>query len=135
MGSNCKHNKKVLKEKYSGEQCKSHWNDKLNPAIKHGEWTSEEDKTIIDWVDNNGCGGWAKLAEKWPERTGKQCQQRWSQTLRFRSDVPPVQVAAQPAQAAPRQAVLRLPVPIAQQQTAVQQVVSAQAPNVPPVRK
>jgi hypothetical protein len=94
---------KNLNEKYSREQCRSHWDDKLNPAIKRVEWTPEEDKIIIAWVKKYN-ENWKELAEKYPERTCKQYRLRWDQALRFCLDVSPVQVAAQPTIPAPQAA-------------------------------
>lgn len=30
-----------------GKQCRERWHNHLNPAIKHGQWTREEDEVIV----------------------------------------------------------------------------------------
>lgn len=30
-----------------GKQCRERWHNHLNPAIKHGNWTREEDEVVV----------------------------------------------------------------------------------------
>jgi hypothetical protein len=42
-----------------------------------GSWTLEEDKAIIDFVNENDPRNGVKLAELLPGRIGKQCHESW----------------------------------------------------------
>lgn len=41
----------------TAKQCHNRWYDCLNPTIRKGNWTSEEDKIILD--------GYAEIGSKW----------------------------------------------------------------------
>ena len=56
-----------------GKQCRERWHNHLNPAIKHGQWTREEDEVIVRFHRAHGnqvgvyenvavFGGWASDA-------------------------------------------------------------------------
>jgi hypothetical protein len=62
-------------------QCRQHWSKVLDPDISHAPWTSAEDQIIIDFVEKNGPGDWAKLAKRLLGRTDQQCQKRWFKDL------------------------------------------------------
>ena len=57
------------------------WEKVINPNLVKGSWRREEDETIIDWVNKNGPSNWTKLAELLPGRIGKQCRERWHNSL------------------------------------------------------
>jgi hypothetical protein len=57
------------------------WSVLRNPAFVKGSWTREEDEFIIHWVATNGPANWTKLAEGLPGRIGKQCRERWHNSL------------------------------------------------------
>ena len=40
-------------------------------------WTLEEDKQLLQWVQEHGAKDWRLLAEKLPGRDRMQCRQRW----------------------------------------------------------
>lgn len=61
-------------------QCADRWELKLNPDIKMGNWTPEEDKVITDWVAKYGLK-WVDLAKEMPGRTRKNCRGRWHNCL------------------------------------------------------
>lgn len=48
----------------------------INPTIKKGHWTNEEDKQVADLVQNHG-KNWALIASLVKYRTGKQIRQRY----------------------------------------------------------
>ena len=50
-------------------------------AIVNGSWTREEDEKVIEWVKEHGPTSWTKLAETIPGRIGKQCRERWHNSL------------------------------------------------------
>ena len=49
--------------------------------IVNGSWTREEDEKVIEWVKEHGATSWTKLAETIPGRIGKQCRERWHNSL------------------------------------------------------
>jgi Myb-like DNA-binding protein FlbD len=49
--------------------------------IINGSWTREEDEKVIQWVKEHGATSWTKLAETIPGRIGKQCRERWHNSL------------------------------------------------------
>ena len=58
-------------------QCERRWNSHLNPSINKGEWTKEEDRTIIELQKNWG-NKWAKIARELSGRTNYAVMNRWS---------------------------------------------------------
>ncbi|GKV18945.1 hypothetical protein SLEP1_g29256 [Rubroshorea leprosula] len=47
-----------------------------------GQWTVEEDKLLIQLVDQYGLRKWSHIAQMLPGRIGKQCRERWHNHLR-----------------------------------------------------
>ena len=62
-------------------QILARWEKVVNPDLVKGSWTRDEDETIIAWVRSKGPTKWTKLAEKLPGRIGKQCRERWHNSL------------------------------------------------------
>ncbi|KAG0172576.1 Myb-like DNA-binding domain protein [Apophysomyces sp. BC1034] len=72
-------------------QCSTRWLGALNPHILKGRWTEQEDAILKFAVMEysgipDGEGGfqpipWNKIAERIPNRTGIQCQARWTEAL------------------------------------------------------
>jgi hypothetical protein len=46
-----------------------------------GSWKTEEDVVIINWVANHGARNWTGLSAQLPGRRGKQCRERWMNSL------------------------------------------------------
>mmetsp|Transcript_6150 Transcript_6150/g.10262 ORF Transcript_6150/g.10262 Transcript_6150/m.10262 type:complete len:253 (+) Transcript_6150:70-828(+) len=44
-------------------------------------WSVEEDETLKVLVETHGTGNWTLIAQSLPERTGKQCRERWHNHL------------------------------------------------------
>jgi hypothetical protein len=72
----------------TGKQCKARWEFALDPAVASGEWTEEEDASLVELVrDRKGepitLSGWAAIAnaKAGGKRTNKQCKRRWTKTL------------------------------------------------------
>jgi Myb-like DNA-binding domain len=40
-------------------------------------WTIEEDEMLKNLIVEHGTSNWTKVGESFPERTGKQCRERW----------------------------------------------------------
>jgi hypothetical protein len=63
-------------------QCAHRFQKVLNPTLKKGAWTNEEDLLLTDAVNKHGSGKWSRIAEAVPGRNGKQCRERWQNHLR-----------------------------------------------------
>ncbi|KAK8093367.1 hypothetical protein PG997_000052 [Apiospora hydei] len=46
----------------NGEQCAKRWNDHVNPALEHGPWSADEDKSLLDLVALHG-HNWKLMAD------------------------------------------------------------------------
>ncbi|GAB5587154.1 hypothetical protein Unana1_02054 [Umbelopsis nana] len=72
-------------------QCSTRWLGALNPNIYKGRWTQHEDavlryavqeySNIPDGEDGAQPIPWNKIAQRIPNRTGIQCQARWTEAL------------------------------------------------------
>lgn len=58
-------------------QCLHRWQKVLQPGLKKGPWTAEEDSTITRLVAEVGANKWSYIAKHLPGRIGKQCRERW----------------------------------------------------------
>lgn len=58
-------------------QCLHRWQKVLQPGLKKGPWTAEEDRTICCLVEKLGANKWSLIAKQLPGRIGKQCRERW----------------------------------------------------------
>lgn len=65
----------------TAQQLYDHWSKVINPELVKGSWTSKEDKMIIEWVEVHGPRSWSTLAASMPGRLGKQCRERWVNSL------------------------------------------------------
>ena len=63
------------------QQVSDRWNKVLNPDLIKGSWSPEEDAKIIQWVSEKGPKNWSALASYLPGRLGKQCRERWINSL------------------------------------------------------
>ncbi|KAG5039570.1 Transcription factor MYB98 [Glycine soja] len=50
--------------------------------IVKGQWTSDEDRLLIQLVEQFGVRKWSHIAQALPGRIGKQCRERWHNHLR-----------------------------------------------------
>ncbi|GAN10322.1 homeodomain-like protein [Mucor ambiguus] len=72
-------------------QCSTRWLGALNPNIHKGRWTENEDAilrySVLEYASVTDSEGrvqpipWNKIAERIPNRTGIQCQARWTEAL------------------------------------------------------
>lgn len=60
-------------------QCKGRWSKALRPGLKVGEWTEEEDKTILQ-LHSDGLR-WSAIAEHMPGRIGEHIRERYINVL------------------------------------------------------
>ena len=63
------------------QQVADRWNKVLNPELVKGSWSPAEDAFIIQWVKEHGGRNWSTLASNLPGRLGKQCRERWVNSL------------------------------------------------------
>lgn len=60
----------------TGTQCLERWGNSLDPKLKFGKWTKEEDAKLREAMKEHGhC--WSKVASCMPGRTDNQCSRRW----------------------------------------------------------
>lgn len=62
-------------------QCLHRWNKVLKPGLVKGPWTLEEDTALTQWVCQEGPTKWSKCSTLIPGRSGKQCRERWMNSL------------------------------------------------------
>lgn len=69
-------------------QCQRHWENRLSPDIKRGQWTDQEDDALISLVDRETAKGFGILEIPFddmklviPGRTLKQIRERWRSNL------------------------------------------------------
>lgn len=66
----------------TGSDVSHRWNSVLNPILIKGNWTPEEDLTIIRWAKQHGPAKWTLLQNTHlPHRCGKQIRERWVNIL------------------------------------------------------
>lgn len=58
-------------------QAAHRWQKVLDPKLRKGAWTDEEDSQLQRAVEELGEGHWSRVAERVSTRNGKQCRERW----------------------------------------------------------
>ena len=54
----------------SAKQCREHWNCYLNPTLKKGPWSMEEDVQLLELIrSNNGEKKWSEIVYSFEGRT------------------------------------------------------------------
>ncbi|ORX54131.1 hypothetical protein DM01DRAFT_1407628 [Hesseltinella vesiculosa] len=65
-------------------QCSTRWLGALNPNVHKGRWAPEEDEILTEAVQkysHKSVLPWNRIAQQIPNRTGIQCQARWTEAL------------------------------------------------------
>ncbi|KAK8981396.1 hypothetical protein V6N11_027818 [Hibiscus sabdariffa] len=60
----------------------SSWKGRKKSNGVKGQWTMEEDRLLIQLVEQYGVRKWSHIAQMLPGRIGKQCRERWHNHLR-----------------------------------------------------
>ncbi|KAG0246575.1 hypothetical protein B0O80DRAFT_169705 [Mortierella sp. GBAus27b] len=64
----------------TNKNCRKRWFHSLDPRLKKGGWTEEEDQLLRMGVQKFR-GQWSKIAERIQGRTDDQCAKRWRESL------------------------------------------------------
>ena len=57
-------------------QCRERWNNYLDPTLKTGPWTEEEDQILLEGFARHG-SSWSELAKLLPGRNQTKVRDRW----------------------------------------------------------
>ncbi|KAL4462109.1 hypothetical protein ABPG74_000954 [Tetrahymena malaccensis] len=75
------YNSSASKTFRKGKQCRERWNNHLDPDMKRGQWTDEEDLHLLQLSFENG-SKWSYIAKELKERTENAVKNRYKSLLR-----------------------------------------------------
>ncbi len=92
-------------QKRTGKQCRERWHNQLDPGIKKGNWTLEEDELIRRAVNGSYEKRWADISRQVfkGKRSDNDIKNRWYSRLRTRID--PSLIVEKPVQEKPKKPV------------------------------
>ncbi|CAI0398598.1 unnamed protein product [Linum tenue] len=61
---------------------KKTWKGRKKNNVVKGQWTVDEDRLLVQLVEQFGIRKWSHIAQMLPGRIGKQCRERWHNHLR-----------------------------------------------------
>ncbi|RIA81402.1 Homeodomain-like protein [Glomus cerebriforme] len=80
----------------TGIQCQARWSEALDPSVRKGKWSPEEDEILKEGVRRYGrC--WIRIAELIDGRTQRQCRTRWVQIKNKQAKIERDAIAAKSA--------------------------------------
>ncbi|KAI5965837.1 BAS1 [Candida pseudojiufengensis] len=62
------------------KDCRKRWSNSLDPALRKGKWTTEEDEMLVRAFEKFGTS-WLKVAQEIEGRTDDQCAKRYMEVL------------------------------------------------------
>lgn len=62
------------------KDCRKRWSNSLDPSLKKGRWTKQEDQLLLKAYNDHGAS-WQKVALDIPGRTDDQCAKRYIEVL------------------------------------------------------
>ncbi|KAK7061521.1 Myb domain protein 4r1 [Favolaschia claudopus] len=65
----------------TAHQCSTRYLRVLDPTLRHGPWTAEEDKRLTEAVGGYGRSAWSEIASTIPGRVSENCRDRWLTAL------------------------------------------------------
>ncbi|KAK6871674.1 Myb-like DNA-binding protein BAS1 [Candida tropicalis] len=63
-----------------GKDCRKRWTNSLDPSLRKGKWTKEEDEALIEAYKKHGAS-WLKVSSEISGRTDDQCAKRYMEVL------------------------------------------------------
>jgi hypothetical protein len=61
----------------NAKQCRERWFERLDPKVKQGSFSEQEDEVVLLGVHELG-RKWSEIAKRLPGRTGSACKNRWN---------------------------------------------------------